>query len=172
MDIGEKDMIIKTLNELLEMKFAWKETIAKCYMYTNVWYEGYCDNNDGNISIRFLYYTLDDTVTKTDLKCFPHYKKKAFPLSMELQGCLHPFGKSTCCLEDNYGIGTKEYYILMELLSGHFDRINLFYQKNCFTIRQLLQRMSISTPFQPVGESEMLYQYDSIFINTWSTLVF
>lgn len=43
-----------TLDDVLWIDLTWKQTVARCFMYANTWYEG----RDAIVSMRFLYYAI------------------------------------------------------------------------------------------------------------------
>lgn len=43
-----------TLDDVLWIDLTWKQTVARCFMYANTWYEG----RDAIVSMRFLYSVL------------------------------------------------------------------------------------------------------------------
>ncbi|MBQ9812161.1 MAG: hypothetical protein IJM54_02500 [Thermoguttaceae bacterium] len=155
-----KDLQAKTLNDIFEIDFKWNVEVEKCSAYTNVWYDGLNEENeDVYVNIRFLYYSIPGIAKKFDQKSYLLYKRKAFPLCVEIHAKLDD--RSLGAL---FGVGTEEYYAVFEFLAQRFDRLKRYYDYSCQSAISGVKSFTSST-IGIARNANMLYQYDYMFIN-------
>ncbi len=141
-----------TLDDVLWIDLTWKQTVARCFMYANTWYEG----RDAIVSMRFLYYAIPRPVKKFDRRCWPVYRNNSFPLAIEL------LAPAMSCV---YGIGSEEYYALFELLSRRFGRIKRLHDYSCRSLRRFLQDLP-APEISPEDGPTTLYHYDYTLVSS------